>query len=142
MESREDRLFRRAWLILDGKAPGFGLPILRHLALRGYGAAMLELANRDTSGGQRAELGRLSDSASPFGQFYRAYRGGADYAAQNLAMTFFNVGELARYRHWLHRAARAGDLDARAELRRFETRKPHRLAWQLRRGRPCRRDGD
>lgn len=142
MESREDRLFRRAGLILDGKANGFGLPILRHLALRGYGAAMLELANRETNTGRRDELGRLADGASPLGQTYRAYRLGADYAAQNMALNWFNVGDLARYRHWLHRAARAGDLDARAELRRFETRKPHRLARKLGRGRPYRRDGD
>lgn len=142
MESREDRLFQRACLILVGKANGFGLPILRHLALRGYGAAMLELANRETSSGRRAELGRQSDSSSPLGQTYRAYRLGADYAAQNMALTWFNVGDLAGYRRWLHRAARAGNPDAQAELRRFETRKPHRLARKLRRGRPYRRDGD
>jgi hypothetical protein len=142
MQTRDDRLFLRALQILDGKASGFGLPKMRHLALRGYGAAMLDLANRETQNGLRNELGRISDRSSPLALTYRAYRMGEQNAAQNMAMSYYNVGDLAGYRNWLHRAAQAGDFDAKVELGLFEIRKPHRLARRLRRWRPHRRDGN
>lgn len=102
---------------------------------------MLCLANRKTQMGYRSELGRLSDAFSPAGLIYRAYKQGELYAAQNMAMSLFNVGDLAGYRHWMRRAARAGEAEAEAELKLFETRQPHNLARRLRRLRPHRRDG-
>lgn len=141
METREDRLFLRALQILEGKANGFGLPIMRHLALRGYGPAMLDLANRNAQTGSMKELGRIWNRATPLGLTYRAYRLGEDNAAQNMAMSYYNIGDLAGYRRWLYCAARGGNSDAKYELRLFEIRMPHRLARRLGRLRPYRRDG-
>ena len=140
MSVRNQRLFERAEAILDGNAVGFGEPVLWHLALRRFGPAMLVLANRYTQCGSRRELGRLSDSFSPVGMTYRAWRQGEPNAAQNMAMSLFNVGDLAGYRRWMHKAARAGDVNALEDLRKFETRQPHNLARRLRRLRPHRRD--
>jgi hypothetical protein len=72
---------------------------------------------------------------------YRAYRLDVPNAAQNMAITLFNVGDLSGYRRWMHRSVHAGDADAIEELRRFETRQPHRLARKLRRLKPSRPDG-
>lgn len=72
---------------------------------------------------------------------YRAYRRSVPHAAQNMAMTLFNVGDLAGYRRWMQRAARMGDTDAKHEVAQFEVRQPHRLARRLRRLRPYRADG-
>ena len=141
MSSRNQRLFARAEAIFEGKAIGFGEPVLWHLALRRHAPAMLALANRYTQMGSRSELGRMSDPFSPVGMTYRAYRQGEPNAAQNMAMSLFNVGDIARYRHWMHKAARAGDVNAAEDLQRFETRQPHNLARRLRRLRPHRRDG-
>jgi hypothetical protein len=141
METREDKLYRRAVHILEGKATGLGLPIMRHLALRRHGPAMLYIANRETQTGSVKELGRIWRTASPLGLTYCAFRMGEPNAAQNMAMSYFNVGNLAEYRRWPHQAVRAGDLDARFQLRSFAIRQPHRLARRLRRLRPYRRDG-
>jgi hypothetical protein len=140
MNSRNERLFERAEAILDGNAVGLGEPVLWHLALRKFGPAMLELANRSTQTGTRRELGRTSDAFSPAGMTYHAWRQGEPNAAQNMAMGLFNAGDMAGYRLWMHKAARAGDTNALEELRRFETRQPHNLARRLRRLRPHRRD--
>lgn len=108
------------------------MPILWHLALRRYQFAMLELS-------QRVEpAGRISDPFSSAGLAYRAYRLGLSFGAQNLAMDCFNRGDLAGYRKWLGRAARAADEDAARELRRFETRLPHGDAGRIGRKRPYR----
>jgi hypothetical protein len=141
MDTKEDLLWTRADAILDGKANGLGEPILWHLALRGHGISMLTIANRETRTGYRHELGRISDAHSPMGMMYRAYRRGVPNAAQNIAMTLFNVGDLWGYRHWIRRAARANETNAEWEAGLFETRMPHRLARRLRRLRPYRRDG-
>jgi hypothetical protein len=141
MKVRREKLFGRAEAILEGRRNGLGEPILRRLALRHYGPAMLSLAARATESGHRRELGRISDAFSPANLIYRAYRLGDLYAAQNMAMSFFNVGDMLNYRRWMHRAALAGDPDAGAQLKVFETRQPHILARRLRRLRPCRRDG-
>jgi len=71
----------------------------------------------------------------------RGYRDREPFAATNLAISYFNIGDLAGYRHWLTRAAAIGEMDAEAELKRFETRKPQELARRLGRHRPYRRDG-
>lgn len=141
MADRFEKLLDRAEAILEGKRNGFGLPILRHLALRRYGPALLSLAGRLTDTGTRSDLGRISQAYSPVGMMYRAYRLGESNAPQNMAMSLFNVGDLRGYRHWMHRAARAGDANAANELMLFETRKPHNLAGKLHRLRPYRRDG-
>jgi hypothetical protein len=138
---RNDKLFLRALQILDGKATGLGMPILRHLAFRRYGPAMLDLAARQTRTGFRNELGRIWDPASSLGLTYRAFRMGEPHAAQNMAMSFYNVGDLKGYRHWLHRAAQDGDLEASIALRSCDIRQPHALARRLRRLRPYRRNG-
>lgn len=134
-------MWKRAQAILDGEANGFGEPILWHLALRGHGASMLTIANRQTSNGSRDELGRISNAYSPMGMMYRAWRRGVPNAAQNIAMSLFNVGDLSGYRHWIRRAARANETSTREEAGRFETRMPHGLARRLRRLRPFRADG-
>ena len=141
MPDRSDRLFSRAEAILDGKAIGFGMPILRMLAHRRYGPAMLSLACRETGAGSRQELGRFCCANSPAGLMYRAFRQGEVNAAQNLALALFYVGDLAGYRHWLQWAARGGDDDAVRELGRFEVRQPWPLARRINRKRPFRRDG-
>lgn len=141
MKRKSDRYFARAEAILEGNENGFGEPILRHLVLRKYGPAMLSLACRNTSSGCADELGRVCDGRSPAALMYRAYRLGERNAAQNFALTLFYVGDLAGYRRWLRKAARSGDVDAMAELKRFQIRQPYPLAKPLRRIRPFRPDG-
>ena len=82
--------------------------------------------------------GRISDSFSRAGLYYRAHRGGYEYAAQHLAMDAFNRGDLASYRHWLRRAV-PFDPDHLRQLKRFETRLPHQTAREKGRGRPYRK---
>jgi hypothetical protein len=141
MTKKLDRLFNRAEAILDGNANGFGMPILRTLAHRRYGPAMLSLAARQTESGNREELGRFSNANSPAGFMFRAFQQGEVNAAQNLALTLFYLGDLAGYRHWLRKAARRGDEDAAKELSRFEVRQPWPLARKIKRKRPFRKDG-
>lgn len=141
MSSQEDQLFERAEAILEGRGIGLGEPILQHLAIRQHGRAMLEVASRATLGGLRSELGTPAKWFSPFNLMYRAYRLGEPNAAQNLAMTHFNVGDMRGYRHWIRLAARAGDTNTAVDAKRFELRETHRLAARLRRLRPSRRDG-
>ena len=102
---------------------------------------MLVLASRLTQTGSGAELGRISDSFCPAGMTYRAWRKGEPNATQNMAMSLFNVGDMAGYRRWMRKAAKGGDVNALEDVRRFETRQPHDLARRLRRLRPHRRDG-
>jgi hypothetical protein len=139
MSAKADRLYARAEAIIERRANGFAAPILEHLALRRYTSAMLELARRATASGDAATLGRVSDTRSPAALMRRAHRLGDITAAQNLAMTLFHAGDLGGYRHWLRKAARAGDTDAGAELRRFELRQPYPLARRVGRIRPTRR---
>lgn len=136
MNAAHDRLFAHADAILSGQGTVLGESILWHLALRLYGPAMLAIANRATYGGRRAEIGRTANPWSPAGMMRRAYRAGEPNAAQHMAMTLFNVGDMAGYRRWMHRAVRAGDANALNEVQRFETRQPHALARRLRRLRP------
>jgi hypothetical protein len=137
--TRDDRLFLRADAILERRANGFAMPVLEHLTRRRYPPAMLELARWATQAGDPASIGRISDPRSPAGLMHRAHRLGDITAAQNLAMTLFHAGDLAGYRRWLRKAARAGDTEADAELRRFELRQPATLARRVRRIRPLRR---
>jgi len=129
---RHGRLYDRASRILEGRGNGFGEPILWHLALRRHTEAMLWLASViDPRGGP-------ADSFSQAGLERRAFRLGNARAGQHAAMTCFNRGDLAGYRRWLGRAARAGDPEAGVELRRFKTRLPHEAAGDIGRKRPYR----
>lgn len=139
MPSKADRLFTRADAIMQRRANGFAMPILEHLARRRHAPAMLELARWETKSGDPSALGRFSDARSPAALMRRAHLFGDITAAQNMAMTLFHAGDLAGYRHWLGKAARAGDTEAGAELRRFELRQPYPLARQVGRIRPIRR---
>ncbi|MES2443447.1 MAG: hypothetical protein V4574_11505 [Pseudomonadota bacterium] len=140
-EARNERLYVRALDIIDGRRNGFGEPILWHLALRGYGPAMIFLATRLSGAGTRSEFGRPADRSSAASLCYRAWRAGGLLSARNLAMSHFNFGDMQGYRHWMRRAAQVGDADGVAECRRFETRLPHADARKVGRLRPDRRDG-
>ena len=129
----QERRYARAISILDGKANGFGVPILFHLALRGMSDAMIALSN-ELSGG-----GAIADPFSQRGLCRRAWRRGDTTGAQNLAVDCFNRHDLQGYRHWLHRAARMGNPYAAREVRRFETRLPHLNARKIGRKRPDRK---
>jgi TPR repeat protein len=125
-----DRVQRlaNAWII--GLSPGDGMGLLWHLALRRYPPAMTELARRIGEDGRSA-----ADPYSSAGLCYRALRQGDPTAAHNMAMTRFNCRDLQGYRHWLRLAAKAGDEEAGQQLRRFETRLPHGVARDIKRGR-------
>ena len=129
-----DRLLERYWNIESNHGIGFRMPIVWHLALRRNTMAMTELANELPLGG------RILDGFSGVGLNYRAYRMGDANGAQHLAMDAFNRRDLTGYRTWLRRAAKLGDADCRAELRRFEIRLPHKTAFAIHRGRPLRRN--
>ena len=126
-----DALQAHYWAIDEGRAYGFKNPILWHLALRGDGWAMTELANTFET------EGRLAHPFSQSGLCRRAHRIGYTYAAQHLAMDAFNRNDLVSYRYWLRRAARF-DPDSLRQLKRFETRLPHETAKAIRRKRPRR----
>lgn len=128
---KREALWKRYWAIKHGHKPGLHDPILWHLALGGDVSAMVELA--DTF----ASEGRIADRFSRAGLYYRAHRGGYEYAAQHLAMDAFNRGDLAFYRYWLRRAVPFHPEHLR-ELRRFETRLPHQAARERGKGRPYR----
>ena len=140
--TREDRLFERARAIMERRANGFYMPILHHLARRGHAPAMLGLAGLFTRGNDPADLGVASRAGTPAWLYRRVWlRGGSDacLAAQNIAMSRFNIGDLHGYRLWLRRAQMLGDNDAGLELDRFETRLPFGAAKAIGRGRPWRR---
>ena len=140
--TREDRLFARAGAIMRRQAKGHYLPILDHLARRGHAPAMLELAGLFSQDNDPADLGAMSRVGTAAWLYRRLWaRGGeeARLAAQNLAMSRFNLGDLHGYRLWLRRAKSLGDADAGQELAHFETRLPHGVAHAIGRGRPWRR---
>ena len=127
--AKRDVLWKRYWSIKDEHGCGLYEPILWHLALGGDFGAMVTLADTFPI------TGRIADRFSRTGLYYRAHKGGYEYAAQHLAMDAFNKGDLASYRHWLRRAGRF-DPDNLRQLKRFETRLPHRAAREHGRGRP------
>ncbi|RYY26818.1 MAG: hypothetical protein EOP62_08640 [Sphingomonadales bacterium] len=134
-----DRLYSRAFEIQERKASGYWLPIMRYLAFRGHLNAMVTLAASKSDAKSGTDIGRAGEYFTAAWLYRSAYRSGSAIAAQNLAMAHFNKNDLAGYRHWLRRAARAGDAEAGAELKRFETRLPHQAAREIGRQRPCRR---
>ena len=129
-----DDLFELALEKLAGRKPGWGEPLLWHLAMRGNVSAMLELGiflDND---------GPISDSYSSEGLAYRAYRLGNSLGAENLARICFDANDLKGYRHWLRKASQLGEIFYELdELKRFETRSPHPTARKIGRWRPVRR---
>ncbi|GLI99439.1 hypothetical protein [Sphingobium sp. BS19] len=130
--AKRDVLWKRYWSIKDDHGCGLFTPILWHLALGKDFGAMATLA------GTFDYAGRMCDQFSQAGLLYRADQGGYEYAAQHLAMSAFNRGDLASYRRWLRRTAKY-DPDCLKQLKRFETRLPHRTAREIGRGRPYRK---
>jgi hypothetical protein len=134
-EAKYDRWLVRAVSILEGKANGMGLPVLRMLAFRGHHGAMVELANRltwpensdcDFERGLALEL-RLAREVRE------------SWVPENVATSLRNHGDMIGYRRWLARAARLGEPDVIAEKRRFETRFPYEVMKRWGRCRPLRR---
>lgn len=107
-----------------------------HLALRGHTGAMIELAAWFSDNNKREAFGSFSDPFSAAGLYRRAYRKGDARAAQHVAMSSFNRNDMIGYRHWLRRAAKAGDAEAGRQLRHFETRLWHAAARKIGRLRP------
>ena len=121
------RTFER-WL--NDESPRRSLALTRHLALRGDPDAATELER--VSSDPRSEAVALSPAALVR---HAATRDHWPTAALNIAMQRFNLRDLQGYRHWLRRAARNGDPDAKIQLARFETRLPHGVAHDIGRGR-------
>ncbi|HEY6965283.1 MAG TPA: hypothetical protein VI407_08695 [Erythrobacter sp.] len=141
-DSTEDRLYLKALSIRHERGVGLWLPIMQHLALRGHAEAMVELADWFSGADRVSEIGRACDATTPAGLYRRAYRKGYAIAARNMAISCFNGGDMAGYRRWLRKAARAGDAESGQELRYFETRLWHGAARKVRRIRPVqKRDG-
>jgi len=107
-----------------------------HLALRGHTGAMIELADWFSDDNSASSFGTPAGAFSAAGLYRRAYRKGDARAANNAAMSFFNRNDMIGYRRWLRRAAKAGDLEARKQLRHFETRLWHAAARKIGRLRP------
>src|SRR4051794_36284476 len=96
------RLYSPALGILEGRAHGHALPILRALAVRDFGPALNVLSDIVPPGRALALL-------------RRAAAGGDEMAPYNLAIQCRNRGDLRAYRYQLAFAART-DPDAAAEL--------------------------
>ncbi|HET9512170.1 MAG TPA: hypothetical protein VFO80_13560, partial [Sphingomonas sp.] len=125
----QDRIYRRAMAIYEGRANGFWLPMIRRLAHAHMPEALTLLADHEHRS-RRSEMLRA----------YRlAWRLGSSTGAYNRAIDAFNRRHLAQYRLWLRRAANAGDREAADAYRRFETRLPHADARVIGRHRPYRR---
>ncbi|WP_156347459.1 MULTISPECIES: hypothetical protein [unclassified Sphingomonas] len=137
-----DRLYLRALAIRYEGHRGLWMPIMWHLALRGYPGAMIELADWFSYYASFEGMGTAADAFSAVGLYRRAYVKGDTRAAQNLAVSYFNRGDLNGYRTWLRRAVRAGDTEAKAQLRYFELRLPHRQARKIGRLRPMQKRDD
>ena len=103
----------RACHILEGRANGRALPILRALALRGYPPAMNLLSDFLP---RREALALLR----------RGARLGDGACASNIAVEHRNSGDMAGYRRALAVAARS-DSDAADELHAFHQRFPYSI---------------
>jgi len=136
------RLYLKALRIKDRQLPGLWVPIIWHLALRGHTDAMIDLADWFAERDSLQSFGVPRDGFSAAGLYLRAYRNGDARAARNAAISSFNRNDLAGYRTWLRRAAKAGDQMSGKELRYFETRLWHSDARKVRRHRPEQRRDD
>jgi hypothetical protein len=112
-DDRNWKLYARALDILEGRANGHALPIIRKLAARGFAPAVIVLSDY------------VSD-ADALAMLRRAARKGDATSAYNLAITHRNRGDMLGYRVALKHAARL-DPEAVDELRRFKTRFPEKV---------------
>ena len=135
-ETPEERLYLKALAVRYEQGRGLWLPIMCRLALRGHTGAMIELADWLSKDDSAKRFGKVAHTFSAAGLYYRACRKGDARAAHNAAMSCFNRNDMIGYRQWLGRAAKAGDADARRELRHFETRLWHSSARRVGRLRP------
>jgi TPR repeat protein len=111
--ARNWKLYARALDILEGRANGHALPVIRKLANRGFAPAITVLSDY-VSENEAVALLR------------KAARKGDALSAYNLAITHRNRGDMLRYRVALKSAARL-DPDAATEVRRFKTRFPEKV---------------
>ena len=136
------RLYLKGLAIRYERSVGVWMPIMWHLAMRGHTGAMIELADWFSADNSAKAFGKAADTFNAAGLYRRAYRKGNARAANNAAMSCFNRNDMIGYRHWLRRAAQAGDAEAGKQLRYFETRLWHSAARKIGRLRPeQRRDG-
>jgi hypothetical protein len=135
-QANADRLYLKALAIRYQRRAGLWLPIMRYLALRGHAGAMIELADWHSRDDSARSVSTPADAFGAAGLYRRAFRNGDARAAVNFAMSCFNRNDMIGYRHWLRRAAQAGDADAAKQLSRFETRLWHSAARTIRRLRP------
>lgn len=140
----DQQLFLRALNIQHGRAHGFWVPIMRRLMLRGHEDAMIAVAHWYTERDEPGDLGGTGEPYTAANLYYRVWRRGgreAARAAHSLAMSYFNRGDMLRYRHWLRRGARLGDVSCLLYTKHFETRLPYQAARKIGRHRPeARRD--
>ena len=118
------KLYGRALEILDRRASGHALPVLRALARRGFAPAVNLLSD-------------YLPTAQAIASLRRGARAGDPICAYNLAVTYRNRGDMLRYRTALAAAARL-DPDAADELRGFRTRFPEEPMRRFGRLRPDR----
>ncbi|WP_066810915.1 hypothetical protein [Sphingomonas asaccharolytica] len=136
----DERLYLHALDIQDGRAHGFWVPIMQRLALRGHDGAMIALAHWYTEGNNPDDLDAMAEPLTAANLYYRVWRRGgpeAARAAHSLAMSYFNRGDMLRYRQWLRRGARLGDYSCCVYAKHFETRLPHATAREIGRHRPA-----
>ena len=118
-DDRNWKLYTRALDILEGRANGHALPIIRKLAVRGFAPAVTVLSDYV---GDKEAVALLRKAA----------RSGDATSAYNLAITHRNRGDMLRYRFALQHAAQF-DPDAANELRSFKTRFAESVMGKFRR---------
>lgn len=136
---RNERLFLRAINIQQEKAHGFWVPIMRHLMIRGHEDAMIALGHWYTEGNGARDLDGIGEPYTAANLYYRVWRSGGDAGARathSLALSYFNRGDMLRFRLWARRGARLGDCSCGIYTKFFETRLPHATARKVRRQRP------
>jgi hypothetical protein len=118
------KLYARALSILDGRANGHALPIIRKLVARRFPPAATVLSDY------------LPDAQS-VALLRKTARQGDAGSAYNLAITHLNRRDMRLYRSSLAHAARLSE-DAARELRAFKVRFPHDAMRRFKRIRPDR----
>ncbi|MEO5494893.1 MAG: hypothetical protein ABIR08_12815 [Sphingomonas sp.] len=130
----DNALYLKALNIQDGRARGFWVPLMRHLMLRGHAGAMIALGHWYTEGNDPRDLDGIGDPYAAANLYYRVWRkGGVEgaRAAHSFAISYFNRGDLQRYRYWLRRGARLDDYTCQIYTKHFETRLPHATARKI-----------
>ena len=109
-EEKYWKLYERACEILEGRANGYALPIIRKLAARDFPPAVTVLSDYVADGEALKILNRSARQREAA-------------SAYNLAITHRNRGDMYNYRRALSYAAKL-DPEAAEELRRFKLRFP------------------